>query len=781
MPARALVLLYFLLFPVPLPAQADSLRVDSLPALLRLQIEDISVIGRRDERPEAILARAQVLGLGELQRIQPLSTADALEQVPGVFIQRSQFGGGSPVLRGFEANRVLLVVDGVRMNNAIYRSGHLQNAITVDPLALDRVEVLFGPGSLAYGSDALGGVVHFRTRQPKILAERKGIDGAASVGLGSAARSVNSSVRLEYGGDHWGGLTLLSTLQTAHLRSGAKRPNGYRDFGKRPEYADRIDGRDTALVNPNPNRQIGTAYAQYNLLQKFRFQLRDQMFLNLNLQASTTGDLPRYDNLTERRDGRLRWARWDYGPQTRTLAAATLQDRRPTRLYDVATYLLSHQYVREDRIRRRFGDVFEEHNEEDVQTINWQTDFAKLWNRWTLRYGLDARADYVASTAYQTDITAANPERVTINTRYPSQGSQLLGGGGYLDGDFRLNDIWQFRGGLRLAYQRLHARFGADDPVDWPVTYVAGVSNTNTALTGAVGLRRNGKRTSLRAVTSRGFRAPNVDDFGKFREQNGFLLIPNPALKPEYATTVELGLNYLTENRRLQLGMTVYYTWLRQAIIRLPATLPDGTDRLESFGELLQVQTNGNAERAWIYGLETYLRYQVDEHWQLSANFTATRGRREAAAPDGTLLTVPQDHIAPPFGSFRVHYERANWTAGFLARCQLRKPVADYAVSEITQGGDAGYRFNRLGTSDNLELTAFDSVSGRYVGALGWWTVHLYGSYQLGERWSARLSVDNLLDQHYRPFASGVSAPGLDIRLGLRYRFRAASKLSTKG
>ncbi|NJN34367.1 MAG: TonB-dependent receptor plug domain-containing protein [Saprospiraceae bacterium] len=76
-------------------------------------------------------------------------------------------------MRGFEASRVLLVVDGVRMNNLIYRSGHLQNAITVDQNMLDRVEVLFGTASTVYGSDALGGVVHFFTKKPLLNAQKR--------------------------------------------------------------------------------------------------------------------------------------------------------------------------------------------------------------------------------------------------------------------------------------------------------------------------------------------------------------------------------------------------------------------------------------------------------------------------------------------------------------------------------------------------------------------------------------------------------------------------------
>ena len=90
-----------------------------------------------------------------------------------MFVQKSQQGGSSPVIRGFEASRVLLVVDGIRMNNAIYRAGHLQNVITVDQNMLERVEVLYGPASTLYGSDALGGVIHLRTKQPLLSTNNK--------------------------------------------------------------------------------------------------------------------------------------------------------------------------------------------------------------------------------------------------------------------------------------------------------------------------------------------------------------------------------------------------------------------------------------------------------------------------------------------------------------------------------------------------------------------------------------------------------------------------------
>ena len=122
---------------------------------------------KAQEKTTRIAEQIAVVSNKDIQNSTSQTTADILAEVPGIKIQKTQFGGGSPVIRGMEANRILLVVDGVRMNNAIYRKGHLQNSITVSPNLLERIEVIFGPSSVVYGSDALGGVIHYYTRTPK--------------------------------------------------------------------------------------------------------------------------------------------------------------------------------------------------------------------------------------------------------------------------------------------------------------------------------------------------------------------------------------------------------------------------------------------------------------------------------------------------------------------------------------------------------------------------------------------------------------------------------------
>lgn len=131
------------------------------------QTENETVVSanRTAEKRKDVAQKIQVLRASEIQFQQQTSMADVLANSGSIFVQKSQLGGGSPIIRGFETNKVLLVVDGIRMNNAIYRSGHLQNCLTLDQANMDRVELVFGPGSVMYGSDAIGGVLSFQTKK----------------------------------------------------------------------------------------------------------------------------------------------------------------------------------------------------------------------------------------------------------------------------------------------------------------------------------------------------------------------------------------------------------------------------------------------------------------------------------------------------------------------------------------------------------------------------------------------------------------------------------------
>jgi hemoglobin/transferrin/lactoferrin receptor protein len=272
---------------------------------------------KKEEKEKDLPQRIDIINRKQISFVNPQTTGDLLQRTGKIFLQTSQMGGGSPVLRGFEANKVLMVVDGVRMNNAIYRGGHLQSVITIDPNSLERVEIIYGPGSVIYGSDALGGVMHFYTRNPSLsTTDKPAVFANGLIRYATANQEKTGNISFSAGWKKFGSFTAITYKTFGDLRMGEMRPAVHGDWGKRLYYAQRIDGKDSQVVNENPLIQYGSGYNQYDVLQKFLFQPDSTRRFIINLQLSNSSDIPRYDRLSEIPKGKLKYAEWYYGPNS---------------------------------------------------------------------------------------------------------------------------------------------------------------------------------------------------------------------------------------------------------------------------------------------------------------------------------------------------------------------------------------------------------------------------------------------------------------------------------
>jgi hemoglobin/transferrin/lactoferrin receptor protein len=236
--------------------------------------EIILSVGRNRENKEKISRKVSLINAKKTELDLPQTSADLLYYGGGVRIQKSQGAGGSPVIRGFEANRVLLVIDGVRMNNAIYRSGHLQNVITIDPYALERTEIIFGPSSVGYGSDALGGVVHFYTKTPKINNEKIW----TLSGVSSYNTVLNHNVNnfsAEFSGKKWASFTSFSYSDFGNIIMGSKRNHGFKNWGLNKYFLEINNLNSHNHLNKNSEIQTNTGYSQIDFLQKLNFKISD--------------------------------------------------------------------------------------------------------------------------------------------------------------------------------------------------------------------------------------------------------------------------------------------------------------------------------------------------------------------------------------------------------------------------------------------------------------------------------------------------------------------------
>lgn len=690
------------------------------------------------ESRKTVPQQVTTLTLREIRKAQAQTTADLVAQTGQVFVQKSQMGGGSPVLRGLEANRILLVVDGVRMNNLIYRAGHLQNIITLDPSQLERVEVLFGPSSSVYGSDALGGVIHVYTRQPR-FAENDADKGAkveAFTRYGSVNQELTGHASVFLSGKRIASLTSFTYARFDDLKGGKNLNPFYKTaYGLRPFYAERINGKDSLVANERPELQVYSGYSQYNLIQKLAFRQSDHVTHSLNLQYSSSTNIPRYDRLTDPQGAGLRFAEWYYGPQLQALAAYDLLAETPGGRLDRIHFGASYQRVQESRHNRRFGRNSLGHRTEDVQVAGLSLDLQKRLGAHTLRFGLDGQYNTLASTAEAENIVTG--ERSPLDTRYPDGDNVMIQVAAYGSHSWEITPRLTLSDALRLGYASLRSTFVSKEFFPFPY---GEAHQTNPVYSANLGLvYAPGKSSKLSALLSTGYRVPNVDDLGKvFESAAGSVIVPNPDLKPEQSLNFELGATQLF-GQRVSWENVVYATLLSDAIVTSPFTF-NGQDSIIYDGALSRVLANQNERQAYIMGFTSTLKSHVGRYLILSGNLTYTYGRIRSDGDD-----LPLDHIPPLMARVQASYSRQKFGADFFAVFHSAKKLENYY----------------LNGEDNEQYATPEGMPA-------WFTLNLRASYALHPHLSVQAGVDNLLDTQYRVFASGINAPGRNIFVSLR-------------
>jgi hemoglobin/transferrin/lactoferrin receptor protein len=658
-------------------------------------------------------------------------------------VQRSQGGGGSPIIRGFEANKVLLVVDGVRMNNAIYRGGHLQNVITLDPNMLERSEVLFGGQSLMYGSDALGGVMYFQTRKPQLVE-----DGYLHINTGAMFRysSVNNekttNLKLNIGIKKLASLTSFTSSNFGALRTGKKFDAKYGNWGKRTFYVERVDNKDVIQENDDPSLQIGTAYRQYDILQKFLFKPKEGLAHSLNFQFSNSSDIPRYDRLNElRANGNPRQAEWYYGPQKRFMAAYHFELTNPTKFADQIHAVAAFQSIEESRFTRSWGAENRDERIEQVNVLSVNMDLQKKIGKQTLNYGIEIQHNDVDSKASAFNVN--NNTRQATSTRYPDGGSQMLSAAAYLNANRALSSILDAHLGLRYAQTQLQAAF--KDKTFFPFPF-NDLKQNHGALVGSIGLTLHSEKGLLIAPSiSTAYRAPNVDDVAKvFESSAGRLIVPNPDLRAEQTATIELNITK-SYGKKHKIQVIPFYTRMTNALT-LAASRFNGQDSIDFAGIASAIFTTQNLGKAEILGIFANIQTEVYKNLVFSASYTYTQGN-VLNKSDNT----PLDHIPPAFGRIGLDYQRKKLRVGLFSLFNGAKRSSTY----------------RLGTEDN-EIYSADPIKG-FTPA--WYTLNCRASYDLKHYTTIQVGLENILDQHYRVFASGVSGAGRNLSVTLRAGF----------
>ncbi len=734
-----IILLYLFCFPLLAQEAKDTTKTSYLD-------EVVVSANRWEQNLREISNRVAKVNAPLIQLQNPQTSADLLGLSNQVFIQKSQLGGGSPMIRGFATNRILLVVDGVRMNNAIFRSGNLQNVISFDANAVEETEVIFGPGSVMYGSDAIGGVMDFHTLRPTFSSTGKAtLSGNSFVRYSSANEEKTGHLDFNIALKKWAFTTSITQGVYGDLKMGSDGPDDY----TRPDYQVRDEnGNDIAVTNPDPDVQVSTGYDQLNIMQKVRFKPTDQWDISYGFHFSETSDVPRYDRLLLKSNANVfTSAEWYYGPQKWMMHALNVSYRNATAISDQIKLTAGYQNYEESRHNRNFtGGNRNRRTDryEHVKAFSINLDLDKQLNEHAnLFYGFEYVTNQVGSTAERVNIVDGTISG--ISTRYPD-GSEWCSTAAYASLRYKFNEQWLVNVSTRYTHVYTYAPYDLTY-FDFPFTEA---TLNNGALNGSLGVVFNPtSEMKIYSNLSTGFRAPNVDDIGKvFDSTPGTVVVPNPDLEPEKAYNAELGFTGKIATG-LTLDVSAFYTLLNNAIVRGPYTF-NGQSQIDYDGTPSDVLALQNISELTVRGFQVGLLWDITKNFKLTSNLNIQQGNEKDVVSGEDFSPT---HIAPTFGSTQLIFKKN--------KLQV--------VGYVNYQGEISYENLALTERADSHLYAKDENGNPY--APSWTTFNLKTSYAISKMFTVDLGAENLFDKRYRAYSSGISAPGRNLFGTLRIKF----------
>jgi hemoglobin/transferrin/lactoferrin receptor protein len=377
----------------------------------------------------------------------------------------------------------------------------------------------------------------------------------------------------------------------------------------------------------------------------------------------------------------------------------------------------------------------------------------------TLSYGFEFAYNDVGSNAFGRTLRIVDNEidgfsnDFKVQSRYPDGGSNFLTSAVYLGYRQDLTSKSTLNTGIRFTNTNKNATWIDETFLDFEALTL---SRNNSAVTATLGyVYKPSRNWQLNSVLSSGFRSPNIDDVGRVREKAGNVTVPNIHVSPEFAYNAEVGVLKYFNKRKFRLGANLYYTLLNKYIQRDFVYNEDGSIKQVQFdGEFGNAVNNQNKGNAYIFGYTLNYLGKISKTINTSGFITYTKGRTYDTEE-------PMSSIPPLFGQFAINYTKDKIELGTVLRFNSKKDIEDF---NFTEG------------IDNHELTpVVDATTtndkDKFYGSPSWMTLGINGRYLVNDTFSVQARLDNILDEHYIEFASGVSSPGRNLSISFTADF----------
>ena len=596
-----------------------------------------------ENQPYRTIVKTNTHSVGGNTRTVP----EMLSYETGVMVQKTNHGGGSPSLRGLHGNQTLMMVDGVRLNNSIFRYGPNQYLNTVDAFAVDQLDVLFGSGSIQYGSDAMGGVIAAKFHEPEFVKCNQWIPKVFfRTTKGNQEYSMRSSVDRCFGQNAiTAGITMR---QFGDVLAGGdwkyQRPSGYKEFDVDVKFVHKDKLGKWVAAHQSNN--------QFDVPIFHRVALENYKFYNTTLQARTLSYLKR------------------------SLVFSG-------KLFDEIELMAGRQNQHEHREFQKNNSNLLRTERDSVNTYFFTTKFyGKLHNRWQWVLGTDFYFDKVNSARTDADVAMGTLKQ--IRGLYPNGSTQMQNSAfGYITktGDWGL---------VRLGGRYNYTQITLQTLETGNVQYQKGAFVADGA-----GSLKVTKKLHLYGNVGTGFRSPNIDDMGTLGIVDFRFETPQYGLLPEYSFNKELGLKY--KSAKSQFNVCVFHNAMSGLISRIKA----GSDSMQGY----PVYQKQNVGSSLIYGAELDWKHEWGGHWVFGGGGSLIVGdnitgnepmRRIPPAMCNAVLRYKLNGSV----SFAMNI--------IGARAQLRLAKGDIQDNRIGPAGTPGYFTGDLRCEMNFKRATVD-------------------------------------------------------------------------
>jgi outer membrane receptor protein involved in Fe transport len=625
---RIFVFLLMLLFFLAAGAQEDS---------ANKSLEEVVVIAQRIEQKEIWIPYSVKKISGKFfKERSPRTTPEALQGMNGVFVQKTNHGGGSAFIRGLTGNQTLILIDGIRLNNSTFRYGPNQYLNTIDPYIIERIEVAKGTGSVQYGTDALGGVIHVISKEPVFAEGKSTWHGKALAKYMTGNMEKTARGELSYASNKMafiGGVT-------------------YRDFGD-------LVGGDTT------GKQTPSGYSEWAFNAKAKFLLQKKIMLTLSHQNVDQQHIPVYHKIILEN-----FALNEFDKQQRQLQYARLDIESNSKWIKKLEIIASRQQSIEGRESQKKGNTTLRKERDKTNTIGLTADvFSELSKAWAANTGVEFYKDKINSN--RKDINTQNGLVSNKRGLYPDNSKY---------GNYSLYSLHHLKHKNWVADAGLRFNTFSIRLTDTSIGKVK--VNPSPLVWNAALMYRIFQQHHIYLTYSTGYRAPNIDDMGSLGIVDFRFEVPTNNLRSERSANLELGYKFSTS--KLKGDVAFYHMQLSDLITRIKVD-----------GEIIngyQVYRKENIEDAFIKGVESELTWKIMETIDINGSITYTYGVNKTRSE-------PLRRIPPLHGRVLSTFRKKNWftaTEFLFAAKQNQLAQGDREDNRIPAGGTPGWKVVNL-------------------------------------------------------------------------------------